>query len=127
MPDSVLDASALGAIVFGEPDGAAVRRQLSGGRAYAPNLMLFELTNIAWKKIRAHPERAEEYAAGLDDALRFEMQWQAVDYAGVLRLAHTEGISAYDASYLWLARQLDLPLVTLDRPLAMHARRKRGP
>jgi predicted nucleic acid-binding protein len=31
------------------------------------------------------------------------------------------GLSAYDASYLWLARDLDVELVTLDRQLAKAA------
>jgi len=124
MSDSVIDASALGAIAFGEPEADAVRRQLSESRVHAPGLLPFELANIAWKKTRAHPDRADEYAAALNDGLRLDIQWQSVDYQGVLRLAVAEGITAYDAAYLWLARHLDLPLVTLDRKLAARTRLK---
>ena len=42
----------------------------------------------------------------------------------VLELAQTEGITAYDASYLWLARLLNLELVTLDGGLATAAARR---
>jgi len=39
----------------------------------------------------------------------------------VLTLAALSNLTAYDASYLWLARQRSLPLVTLDRALARAA------
>jgi predicted nucleic acid-binding protein len=42
----------------------------------------------------------------------------AVDYDGVLALAATTGLTAYDASYLWLAERLGATLITLDRQLA---------
>ncbi|MCK6685930.1 MAG: type II toxin-antitoxin system VapC family toxin [Thermoanaerobaculia bacterium] len=32
----------------------------------------------------------------------------------VARLALDLGITAYDASYVWLSRRLDAPLITLD-------------
>ena len=42
----------------------------------------------------------------------------AVDHDGALKLAVTTGLTAYDASYLWLARKLGAELVTLDKQLA---------
>lgn len=39
----------------------------------------------------------------------------------VLTLAVATGLTPYDASYLWLARRLGLPLVTLDQTLARAA------
>jgi predicted nucleic acid-binding protein len=36
----------------------------------------------------------------------------------VVDLASATGLTAYDASYLWLARHLGAPLVTLDSRLA---------
>ncbi len=45
----------------------------------------------------------------------------AVDHDGALELAAATGLTAYDASYLWLARQLGAELVTLDRQLARAA------
>jgi predicted nucleic acid-binding protein len=35
-----------------------------------------------------------------------------------LELAAATGLTAYDASYLWLARRLGADLVTLDKQLA---------
>jgi predicted nucleic acid-binding protein len=38
--------------------------------------------------------------------------------SAVFALAAETGLSAYDASYLWLARSRDAELVTLDKALA---------
>ena len=56
-------------------------------------------------------------------AIRMLFDWLgveevAVDYDEALDLAAATGLTAYDASYLWLARQLGAELVTLDRQLA---------
>ncbi len=44
-----------------------------------------------------------------------------MDHDGALELALTTGLTAYDASYLWLTRQLGAELVTLDKQLATAA------
>ena len=41
-----------------------------------------------------------------------------VDHDETLEAATATGLTAYDASYLWLARQLGAELVTLDSQLA---------
>ena len=45
----------------------------------------------------------------------------AVDHDAVVELAIATGLTAYDASYLWLAHQLGAELITLDRQLARAA------
>ena len=51
----VVDASALGAMVFGEPDAPAVAKELTGSVLVAPHLLWFELASIAFKKAAKHP------------------------------------------------------------------------
>ena len=41
-----------------------------------------------------------------------------VEQHEVLATAEASGLTAYDASYLWLARRLGVGLITLDRQLA---------
>jgi predicted nucleic acid-binding protein len=41
----------------------------------------------------------------------------AVDHDKIVELALETGLTAYDASYLWLARHLGAELVTLDKAL----------
>jgi predicted nucleic acid-binding protein len=56
-------------------------------------------------------------AANLEDALSTEVQWAEVDYREVLALALATGLSTYDASYLYLALILNVPIVTFDEGL----------
>lgn len=115
----VVDASALAAVAFGEPLAADVVRRLSGRELVAPRLLAYELANTAWRKARKHPAQRAAIRAGLDRALAddFAIVWSDVDWAEVMDLALAEDLTAYDASYLWLARHLKAELVTLDAEL----------
>jgi predicted nucleic acid-binding protein len=113
----VVDASALGALIFGEPRAEEVASRLEGGTLAAPSLLWFELASICLKKIKAHPRRKEEMIRAFVLAGRLDIQRVEVDQPEVVRLAMQTGLTTYDASYLWLARQLRGELVTLDEKL----------
>ena len=116
----VVDASALAALVFQEPEGDAVRQRLDGAAVFAPALLQFELMNTAWKKVRRQPADAAKILTALSLVLdeKSGLIWQDVDARDVVLLAHATGMTAYDASYLWLAGSLGADLVTLDDALA---------
>ena len=118
MAVKVIDASALAALLFGEPEAETIARQLGDARLIAPALLGFELANVCLIKCRRHPDQrhALRRAFGLRDRLGVEEV--AVDHAAALDLAAETGLTAYDASYLWVARRLEVELVTLDRQLA---------
>ena len=114
----VVDASALAAILFGEPGAEAVAAQIGEARLVAPTLLAFELANVCLVKCRRHPDQRERLLAAFALRARFAVEEVAVDCAQALDLAEATGLTVYDASYLWLARRLDVPLVTLDKMLA---------
>jgi predicted nucleic acid-binding protein len=120
----VVDASALGAILFAEPQADQIAGRLGGSLLVAPALMRFELANICWKKIRRHPEKREALLAAHALAGEMEIHEVEVPFSEVVAVAESEGLTAYDASYLWLARALDLELVTLDSALSEAAGRQ---
>lgn len=49
-----------------------------------------------------------------------------MDHDAVVGIALAAGLSAYDASHLWLAEQLGAELVTLDRKLEAAALARGG-
>ncbi len=115
----VADASAVAALVFGEKDAAALADRLEGQPVHAPELLKYELASIALKKARREPERAPEFFARLAESMAtWEVTWHQVDPVDAAVLARATGLSAYDASYLWLAGWLEADLVTLDKRLA---------
>jgi predicted nucleic acid-binding protein len=116
----VVDASALAAVVFDEPQGDTIQRRLDGATVYAPALLRYELANTAWKKIKRQPADASKILAALAIALDDQsgLIWREVDEADVVLLAQATGTTAYDASYLWLAASVGADLVTLDDRLA---------
>jgi predicted nucleic acid-binding protein len=117
MEGRVVDASVVAAVAFGEPRANEAAAMLRGADLYAPPLLAYELTSVARKKAQRHPERSGDIARALELALALDIHWVAVDHVAALRLALSEGVTTYDASYLFLARSLGVPLVTFDERL----------
>jgi predicted nucleic acid-binding protein len=80
----------------------------------APRLLDYELASVARTKIRRYPDREQELLSGLLDGLAMDIQRSDVGYVAVVQLALRADLSTYDASYLYLARQLNMPLITFD-------------
>ncbi len=114
MAVKVIDASALAAILFGEPEAEDVSKCLRGSRLVAPALLPFEVASVCLKKIRRHPEMRQQM---LDAYARREavgVEEVEVTLAEVVMLAEQTNLTCYDAAYLWLATRLKADLVTLD-------------
>lgn len=122
---AVVDASALAAVAFIEAESPDVRARLRGRLLFSPSLVAYELMNVAVMKLRRHPDTAPLIREGLAAMLTDEAVtiWPAVDARAILALATDLRLTAYDASYLWLAQHLGAELVTLDKELADAARR----
>lgn len=117
MSVKVVDASALGALVFGEPEAETVAKQLATFTLVAPQLLWFELASIAFKKAAKHPALVDQIREAFRMAGRLAIEILAVDHLDVIGLATQTRLTTYDASYLWLARRTGGELVTLDKRL----------
>jgi len=113
----VVDASALGALLFGEPDGPAVADRLRHMDLIAPTLLAFEIASICLKKMRRYPDQRDRLLVAFETFETMEIGVVEVDHAETVMLAEQSGLSSYDACYLWLARRTGAELVTLDRQL----------
>lgn len=122
MPASVVDASALAAVLFGEPAGTRVASRIGDGPVLAPTLLRYEIGSVCLKKIRRHPKRREDLLAALDLLGRMDLEEVDVPAVESTELAESADLTVYDAAYLWLARATGAALVTLDERLEAAAR-----
>ena len=117
MDVTVVDASAIAAVLFCEAEAEPVLASISGSLV-APSLLVYELASVCSTKLARHPAEAQTILARykLFDQLDLELaepEWQALP-----QLALEWVLSAYDAAYLQLALARRAPLVTLDARLA---------
>ena len=110
----VVDASAVGALIFGEPKAEKISEALSDEPLAAPALIWFELASICLKKIDTHPSQKTSILEAFELAGKLNIEIIEVDHLAVIELAKDTGLTTYDSSYLWLASELQGKLVTLD-------------
>ena len=95
-------------------------KKIFGRTLNAPFLLEIEITSVALKK---HKQGLEALVAeGLASFKAMNVALHQIDLPQVLALALQYKLSAYDASYLWLAAELKAPLATFDEKLADAAR-----
>lgn len=120
---TVVDASAVAAVLFGEPDAEKIAARLGDRELLAPTLLPYEVASVCLRKIDRYPSRRAAMRAALGLFSRLAVRQIDVPLDEIVEQAEQEKLTAYDAAYLWLARSLDCELVTLDRTLAAAARR----
>ena len=114
---TVVDASAVAAVLFDEPEAAPVAASASG-RLVAPALLRYELASVCATKLMRYPGRAQEVHARYRLLDQLAIDYAEPDWDILPALAQRWALSAYDAAYLQLALSLNAPLVTLDARLA---------
>jgi predicted nucleic acid-binding protein len=126
----VVDASIAAAWLLPEEDSDAAEAVIAtlSGRPPVPSLFWHEARNILIMAERRGRIETGEAAAAIGRLRRLPLEDAGAGPDGaVLALAMAHGLTAYDAAYLALARERDLPLATLDQKLAAAARREHVP
>lgn len=108
-------------MLFREPAGGRVAGLLSGRRLVAPTLLRYELASVSRKKRRLYPPLRDEFFAMLGAWRRMGIDEVQVDPEGAVTLAELLDVTVYDAAYLWLARHVRAPIVTLDETMRASA------
>jgi uncharacterized protein with PIN domain len=75
MAVKVVDASAIAAVLFGEPDADAVAQRLAEAQLVAPSLLRFELANVCLTKIRKHPAQRDSLRLAFHLRARFRVEY----------------------------------------------------
>lgn len=118
MPVAVVDASAIAAILFGEPAADDVVERLGASQLAAPSLLPYEIASVAGAKVRRGEVSTETAAMALGVFARVQIVFHEPDVMEVFQVTIRTRLTVYDAAYLWLARSLSSDLVTLDEKLA---------
>lgn len=118
MNEVVLDASVVmkwfaGSAESGSREARLIRNQYEAGRllVVVPSLIFLETLNIAARRWSWDGGALLELATALDD-LGFNVAEPGLRSVAVWS---ARGLTAYDAAYVALAEQRDVPLVTDDR------------
>lgn len=124
----VLDASIAACWAFQDeqhPIADAALTRISTEDALVPTLWWFEVRNILVVNERRKRIMETDANIFLRDLSRLRIQVdREPDEAVVLRLARSQRLTVYDASYLELALRASLPLATLDNDLRAAARKE---
>jgi predicted nucleic acid-binding protein len=118
----VVDASAVAAVAFLEPEQSIIEPRLAGHELHAPALLRFELAHVCQKKITRHLPSRDHLLQQLEASESMQIYLHEVHHRETVELATRLKLSIYDASYLWLARVLSAELVTLDGKLERAAK-----
>lgn len=124
----MLDASVLAALYVEDPateaSEAALERLEVDAQLHAPDLVLLEVAQVLWKRVRRDELSADDAMRGIGDleaaAIRFFPSGSLVAQSLALALAH--GFTAYDATYIALATRVGGTVVTNDAELHRRAR-----
>jgi predicted nucleic acid-binding protein len=127
MIECVFDSSIIARWFLGDGDDPLVRSARSlrseakagGLLLHAPELMIVEVANALWKQVRFGGLAPNDAQTSILLLLAVDMKLHRhAESTGALAIAIAHGITAYDATYVHLAKTGDLPLWTLDLKLA---------
>jgi predicted nucleic acid-binding protein len=117
MSGTVVDASAVAAVLFDEPEAEPLLAGIASP-LLAPILIRYEMASICVVKLTRHPRQA---ALTLDRYRLFnglEIEFAEPEWDALPVLARQWELTAYDAAYLQLALSRQASLITLDARLA---------
>ena len=124
----VLDSSAALAWTFSDesaPEIDMIFDQVAEQGAHVPALWMLEVANSLTVAVRRERISSQERSDALADLAALEIsidpETERHAWKATLQLADHHGLTVYDAAYLELAQRKRLPLVTLDRALALAA------
>ena len=124
----VVDSSFLVALLVREDHSAfaaASLNRLADQPREAPDLIVWEVANVLWRKTRKGDLLGDERREMLGAFWDFQIALEAPSASSTLVLvayADHHDLTAYDAAYLELAIRREAPLATLDKALTRAAR-----
>ncbi len=97
MAAKVVDASALAALLFGEPEAEEIAVRLRGHSLFATAILPFEIANTCLKKVRRFPGERESLLSAVAKYDDIAIDTLDIDRADVLTTGEVFGLTSYDA------------------------------
>jgi predicted nucleic acid-binding protein len=119
--EMILDASAVLSVILGEPAASAVRAAVKDAYFYSASCIEFEMGNALSALVKRNAISAVQAVEAYKEFLKVPVASIVPDIADSLAFAASMGIYAYDAYYLYCAKHMNVPLLTLDKKLAAAA------
>jgi len=110
----VVDASYILNLLL--PDEKSTHEQVSH-HMYAPTVLTYEVINGIHSSFLQKRIDAKLANALYQDFCKLPITLKTPDYKESLNLAIEHNLSGYDASYLWLTQNLQVPLISHDKAL----------
>jgi len=115
----VADTNLLAYFLVPGPQSRSAERVRAVHRVWAvPSLLPHELMNVLYQHVRrgviTRDEAIRAYKRGTS---MVEISILPIDPVAILRLSEQTGCTTYDADFVWLAKELDSPLVTADKEI----------
>lgn len=119
----IIDASFILSFLLPDEEDKSVREvfdqyKLGEVDFLSPPILPFEVLNGLKSALRSKRIDRRIGTALLNKFSNIKIAYLDVDYAEVLDRALKKDLSIYDASYVWLAKEYDISLLTLDRNLS---------
>ena len=126
MTEAVLDASVAAKLFLDEEDSELAHAVAAEVDLFAPVLVLPELCNLFWKRLR-RGEVSYQDASNAIDMLPGIVELVAIEFLAqpAMRLSALLNHAAYDCFYLALAETRNLRFITTDRRLIDRVRSAR--
>ena len=96
MPAKVVDASAVAALLFVEPEADEVALEMEGFDLTAPSLLPYEIASVARKKMVRHPGMSSGVFAALERLDDLHLTLVDVSPIDVVRIAKETGLRRED-------------------------------
>ncbi len=115
--DIVIDTSAIIAVIANEPERDALIELTKGADLIAPLSVHWEIGNALSALLRRDRATFPVAIQAIETYQQIPIRFVDVELDESIRIAHAQGISAYDAYLIRCARKYRSPLVSLDRYL----------
>jgi predicted nucleic acid-binding protein len=119
----LVDTSAVIAVVTNEPHKYAIVKATRGAELLAPTSLHWEIGNAFSAMMKRRRLSLDSAIAAVNEFKKIPIRLIDVDLESSLNIASANGMYAYDAYVLAAATAWHAPLLTLDEPLSLVARK----